>query len=286
MVIVKLMGGLGNQMFQYAAARVLSKGKIYFDYSFLDNNNISSENFSARKFELHIFCGLKVRQLNSYAKRLLLTTNKKYDTLKFLLPSRLRKVVYITDENIVDSLKKKHHNSILYLTGYFQNPTYFNQIRKSLIDEFNFPKLDYKFGLLLIEIENLNSVAIHIRRGDYLQANINKYHGVLPITYYKRAVSYIDERVIDPVYFIFSDDPTWCAENFTFLENKIIVSDANKAWVDMYLISKCKHQIIANSSFSWWGAWLNDFNEKIIITPKNWFNSTETNIIPKEWISL
>ncbi|TKB98237.1 alpha-1,2-fucosyltransferase [Pedobacter cryotolerans] len=285
-VIVKLMGGLGNQMFQYAAARSLSSRKIYFDDSFLNKNNISSEDFTARRFELHIFRRLKVKILNPYAQRLLLTKNKKYDFLKLLLPNSLKRICHIDDSNINENLSKKHQNEILYIDGYFQNPTYFNEIRKSLLNEFAFPELDDKFTGLLNDIENSNSVAIHIRRGDYLKSKINEHHGVLPLSYYKNAVKILEGKLIDPKYFIFSDDPNWCKNNFAFLANKEIVSKENEPWIDMYLISKCKNQIIANSSFSWWGAWLNQFINKIVIAPKNWFNSIESNIVPKEWISL
>lgn len=285
-VIVKLMGGLGNQMFQYAAARALTSGKIYFDYSFLNKNNISSEGFTARRFELHIFRRLKIKILNPYVKRLLLTTNKKYDLLKFLFPNRLKRICHINDSNINENLSKKHQNEILYLDGYFQKPTCFNEIRKSLLDEFAFPELDDKFTELLNEIENSNSVAIHIRRGDYLKSKINEHHGILPITYYQDAISYLSDKLTNPYYFVFSDDPAWCAENLLFLDNKYIVSDDHQTWVDMYLMSQCKHHIIANSSFSWWGAWLNKNPDKIVIAPKRWFMETETNIIPEEWISL
>jgi len=284
--MVKLQGGLGNQMFQYAAARALKSGKIYFDYSFLNNNNISSYSFTAREFELHIFSKLKVKKLNSYAKRLILTKNKKYDLLKFLLPAKLNNIKYITDDNIEENLNKKHLNQMLYLEGYFQNATYYNQIKKSIVDDFTFPKLPDEFLELLNEIENSNSVAIHIRRGDYLKPNIKEYHGILPISYYEHAIRYLNGKLENPLYFIFSDDPDWCFENLNFLSNKQIVSNRNEAWIDMCLISNCKHQIIANSSFSWWAAWLNQFEEKIVISPKKWFNSAESSIAPKEWISL
>lgn len=286
MVIVKLMGGLGNQMFQYAAARALTSGKIYLDNSFLNKNNISSEGFTARRFELDIFRRLKAKKLNSYARRLLLTNNKKYNLLKHLLPSRLNKINYITEDNITESLNKNLQNEVLYLDGYFQNPVFFNELRKSICNEFTFPKLEDKFGELLNEIENSNSVAIHIRRGDYLQIGINEYHGILPISYYQDAVSYLSDKLTNPYYFVFSDDPAWCAENLVFLDDKYIVSDDHQAWVDMYLMSQCKHHIIANSSFSWWGAWLNENPDKIVIAPKRWFMETETHIIPEKWITL
>lgn len=287
MVIVKLMGGLGNQMFQYAAARALAEGEnIYFDFLFLNQNHTSSEHFTAREFELQIFYHLKSKRLNTYFLRFLLTNNKKYNFLKRLLPSKFKNIKYINDNNIAEFLNQPNSNHLLFLEGYFQDPSYFERIRHTLLQEFRFTNMPSAISIISDKIAKANAVSIHIRRGDYLKPNVNTVHGVLPITYYQQAVSYINESVINPVYFIFSDDPNWCKENLSFLHNKCFVSDDHQAWVDMYLMSQCKHHIIANSSFSWWGAWLNQNPEKIVITPQKWFNFGKTNIIPKEWISL
>lgn len=282
MVIVKLMGGLGNQMFQYATARALAE-KIYFDHRFLNNNNTSSDDFTPRSYELQIFKKIKAKKINSYLLRLLLSKNKKYKLLKNILSF---KITNVNDDNVNEILTKQNLTESLFLDGYFQNSLYFNQIRNSIINEFTFPKLADKYVDLLNEIEHSESVAIHVRRGDYLKQSINKYHGVLPLSYYQDAVNLMENKFTQPTYYIFSDDPAWCAENLTFLEEKKIISKENDAWIDMFLISKCKHQIIANSSFSWWGAWLNQNVKKMVIAPKKWFSSAETNIVPKEWISL
>jgi hypothetical protein len=287
MIIVKLMGGLGNQMFQYTAARSLSSSqRIYFDYSFLNNNNTSLEGFTARTFELNVFNNLKINGISSYLLRFLLSKNKKYALLKRLLPTKFKKVIYVNEENFKDTITKFNGHFSYYLDGYFQNPLHFESMRKSLLKEFSFPNTSFSFNELKNEIKQVNSVSIHIRRGDYLNPNVSDFHGILSLEYYQKAVSIINTKIINPVYFIFSDDPNWCKENLLFINEKIIVSGNQEAWIDMYLMTQCKHQIIANSSFSWWGAWLNQNPDKVVISPKKWFTSIETNIIPKEWISL
>lgn len=279
MIIVKLQGGLGNQMFQYAAARSLSKSrKVYLDFSFLLQNNITTDSFTARDFELGIFKKLKGRVASKYFIRLIKSKRKVF---KIISPYYKE----VKDENILDFLQINSSN--LYLDGYFQNPGYFQNLRSILLHEFTFPKLSSQSKEIELKIEETkNPVAIHIRRGDYTKPEIHSYHGILSIDYYKQSIEIIKSKVENPVFYIFSDDPDWCEDNLAFITEKQIISNTTQAWEDMFLISKCKHQIIANSSFSWWGAWLNTNLEKIVIAPKKWFNNIEINIIPKEWISL
>lgn len=279
MVIVKLQGGLGNQMFQYAAARSFSNAKkISLDFSFLNKNNQSSESFTARPYELAIFSKLKARPSNKYFIKLI---QSKRLIAKQLAP----RFKLMTDGNIHDFKAIIPKN--IYLDGYFQNPSIFQEIRKTLLDEFTFPTLENKESETALKIINSkNSVAIHIRRGDYTKPAINNFHGILSMEYYLNSIKIMKSKVEDPFFYIFSDDPAWCKENFSFIKNKEIMSGVHPNWVDMYLMSKCKHQIIANSSFSWWGAWLNSNDKKIVIAPKQWFNIQNTEIIPKEWITL
>ena len=179
------------------------------------------------------------------------------------------------------------NSSNLYLEGYFQNPVYFQNLRSALINEFSFPKRSGQTKEIELKIQKTkNPVAIHIRRGDYTKPEIQSYHGILPLNYYKQSIELIKSKVENPIFYIFSDDPEWCEDNLASITGKNIIKGTTQAWEDMYLVSKCKHQIIANSSFSWWGAWLNSNLEKIVIAPKNWFNHMETDILPEEWISL
>ena len=136
------------------------------------------------------------------------------------------------------------------------------------------------------------SVCIHIRRGDYVEDIItNQFHGVCNLDYYYRSIEYIASKIKNPYFFVFSDDPLWVKQNL-ILKYPCDYIDQNfgkKDYEDMRVISKCKHNIIANSSFSWWGAWLNINPNKIVIAPKNWFKSKAINtkdLIPESWFKI
>jgi hypothetical protein len=291
MIIVRLRGGLGNQMFQYAVSRALTDGQVVFiDLSFLTQNTISSNHFTARSYELQVFKNLKVSKINQTLLRFLLSESPKYKLLKKLLPKRLKSIKKINDDNFHLKLKYKQ---ILLLDGYFQNPFFFETIRKTLLKDFKFPTLPENLIEVFNKINKSNhTVGIHVRRGDYLNTTNQTVHGVLPIDYYKKAIEFITNKIANPTYFIFSDDPNWCQTDLSFIEiNYQVVSGSYPAWADMYLMSLCQHQIIANSSFSWWAAWLNEHEEKIVIAPKTWFvddlkNSETETLIPSKWIRV
>lgn len=288
MILVKLQGGLGNQMFQYATARALARQKkIYFDLSFLKQNPVSTEYFTARKFELAIFSNLRIEKGNHYLIKFLLTKNKLANIFKKYLFNPFFKIESINDDNINKALALKKNN-FLYLDGYFQNPKHLNKIRNELLKDFEFPELPNNLSNLLNEVESKNSVSIHVRRGDYLKPEINAYHGILPLEYYHKAVLKIAEKVEDPVFYIFSDDIEWCRKHLIYsnIESHFIDNENRQPWMDMNLMSRCKHHIIANSSFSWWSAWLNNQKDKIVIAPLNWYNEADTQIIPRQWILL
>ncbi|WP_131535917.1 alpha-1,2-fucosyltransferase [Pedobacter nototheniae] len=286
MIIVKLMGGLGNQMFQYAAARSFAKNKfVYLDLSFLNKKDNTDKNFTKRDFELPIFNQLKGKKINQFFLRLICSKNKKITFLRNLFPNFLKDLTYVSDENFP---KIKELGKSYILNGYFQNPEYFNKIRNELLEEFTFSEIPAN----LLDIENLiksleNPVSLHVRRGDYLLPQNQSIHGTLPIEYYQSACECINKKVENPSYLIFSDDHEWCENNLTFIKNKKIISGQYQPWIDMYLMSISKHHIIANSSFSWWGAWLCKHEKQIVIAPKNWFsNNKTTDILPKNWVSI
>ena len=183
-----------------------------------------------------------------------------------------------------------HHTEIPYdgdfnilLDGHFQSEKYFINHQDEILNMFSIP-LDLKEHIMTNIPEINNYCSIHVRRGDYL--NHPKTHPQQPMEYYQQAVEKIGQ---DKHYLIFSDDIEWCEKNFDFIKNKSF-SKNNEDWVDLYLMSLCGDNIITNSSFSWWGAWLNNNNNKIIIGPKIWFgtnvNYTSKDILPKEWIKL
>jgi hypothetical protein len=168
----------------------------------------------------------------------------------------------------------------IYLDGYWQNPKYFEIYRKDLLTQIvPVKKLSKNAQKLLSDIENINSISIHIRRGDYASnPKAKNHHGILPVSYYKKSVENIKSRLNKQIYFIFTDDASWTKTQFTFLNKPIFISDfLNNEIEELYLMSRCKHNIIANSTFSWWGAWLNQNKNKLIIAPKSWFKNTKKN---------
>ncbi|MBD1386775.1 alpha-1,2-fucosyltransferase [Mucilaginibacter rigui] len=286
MIIVKLQGGLGNQMFQYAAAAGLNKGKICLDLSFLRKHNKSTPTFTARKFELAVFPNLKANLVNRLVSKTLDSRKVIHRLIKKMLFPGLTTITDAT-ENKQAAGQRIGHKTI-YLDGYFQNENNFKHIRQELLKRFEFPVLK---GPALtwskkIQIDD-NSVSIHVRRSDYLKPHVNNFHGVLPLSYYQKAKSIIAGKIKAPQYYIFSDDPEWCAANFSFPDNPaLIIKNTSNAWEDMCLMSQCKHHIIANSSYSWWAAWLNQNENKIVIAPDKWFVQEPADIVPETWIKI
>ena len=258
MITVRIFGGLGNQMFQYAAGRALAekKGvKLMLDTSFfktnkerefmLDKFNISGEVTISSK--LAIFNSKIVRKIMSivkFPKRYYRNYSTVFDDRFFDLP-----------ENV-------------YIDGYFQSEKYFADIEDVLRNEFALSfQVSEEFKIWKEKIENSNSISIHVRRGDYLlKKNIVK-HGVLGVDYYKKAVSEMEGNVGNPQFFIFSDDKHWCNEKIVPITNNgcvINIKSENRDVEELLLMSSCKHNIVANSSYSWWGAWLNKNKNKIV----------------------
>jgi hypothetical protein len=284
MIIVKINGGLGNQMFQYALYRSLKQ--INNDIVKLDLNEVRNYNLH-NGYELEkVFNNLKIEE----------ATDKEIIKLignKGLISKIVRKFkksyFYSEDLNFnPDVLKFKKK----YIWGYWQCEAYFQCITEILKNEFKFKQFDDKLNIQLEDIcKKENCVSVHIRRGDYLsEENKHIYGGICEEEYYKKAIDFIREKVQNPKFIVFSNDISWCKK--TFGNDNFIYVDWNtgeNSYKDMQLMSYCKHNIIANSSFSWWGAWLNSNKNKIVISPKKWINIESANtddIIPKEWIKI
>ncbi len=284
-VVVKMNGGLGNQMFQYAAARALSGNFIYYDLFNLKVNNSTTDTFTARSFELEIFPNLIGAQLNSIQEKLF---NSRKFFFKLLRNLTFGRIALVKQKGAEFITFPKANNILLH--GFFQSEKYFSSHREALLHEFSFPELDVVNKNLLSRIQSIeNAVSIHVRRGDYLKPKVKEYHGILPAAYYQKSIALLESDVTNPTYFIFSDDPLWCKENLSHLNNVEIVvgNTGGNAWKDMCLMSHCKHHIVANSSFSWWGAWLSK-SVGIKLAPTKWFNPAIVNftindIVPDWW---
>ncbi|WP_293311986.1 alpha-1,2-fucosyltransferase [Pedobacter sp. UBA5917] len=282
MIIVKLKGGLGNQMFQYAAARGVTDKTIYLDLTFFERNNQTTEAFTARSYELAIFDHLNAKKLNGLIARVLSHTGR-FTFLKKVIPKRWNNFTILNDNNPVEVDDKGNY----IFDGYFQNEDIFLKNVSSVKKAFTFPKLSGSAISIADEIfSKHNPVAIHVRRGDYLNLSISQHHPVLSVDYYKKGITELNKKLENVFFYIFSDDPVWCKSAFGFLTtNYKIIKETNTDWEAIHLMSICKHNIIANSSFSWWGAWLNNNPEKIVIAPDNWF-PTLPNPASKTWLKI
>lgn len=285
MIVVKLIGGLGNQMFQYAAGRSLSllkKTKLALDRSYLD---LESTDYTKREFSLNEFnidASIGDEKLQSDFK---MNANKIVLKFKASFPKHFSHVVY----NESKFLKKTNFFSLpenTYLNGYWQDSFYFSNIRKQLLEDFELKYESVEYLKMKEEIQSCHAVSVHIRRGDYISlASANDFHGALSLDYYKNAASKMQVKNKDLSFFVFSDDADWCSKHIDFLPNCKIVSKSGDLTPheELKLMSHCRHNIIANSSFSWWAAWLNENPNKMVVAPKHWFTNVLTrNLALKE----
>lgn len=293
MIYVEIIGGLGNQMFQYALylklSKILGDEKVSID---CNRFNSVSDN---KGFELKKVFGLEdcFNDSNDF---------KKLIDDKMNMISRIRRKLFGFKKTYIiehDNLSFKPEilkidNGDFYLRGLWQSELYFKDIKNLVLEKFNFNiDLDEKNESILNEIVNSDSVSVHIRRGDYLS---KKYYDILgdvcDRNYYINAFNTIISSISNATFYIFSDDIEWVKENILLeLNNKITYINWNigdDSFIDMFLMSKCKHNIIANSTFSWWGAYLNINDNKIVVTPKRWFKTKKYNndIIPEGWIKI
>ena len=204
-----------------------------------------------------------------------ITCSDKYNS--FPLVYRGLRVVYS---------EKAFHTKSKYLYGYWMNDQYFRDIESELKTAFDFKNIDDFNVKLSRQLSTENSVSLHIRRGDYI--NLPNFN-ICGESYYKNAISYIEENVRSPKFYIFSDDPEWCEtylKQFNIDYRIIKHNTGTTSFRDMFLMSKCKHNIIANSTFSWWGAWLNNNSEKIVIAPERWWKDTVVSPVPSQWTKI
>lgn len=271
MIIVRVTGGLGNQMFQYAMYKSLEKkGKLVK----LDSKSFYETKKEHNGYELERIFDIKP---NKPTKEDLEKFDENNISTLFKIKRKLfgdKKFVYDTKEYVFNKDVYKLKNS--YLNGYWQSIKYFEGIENDIKKDFRFKnQLDNKNLEILNEIENSNSISIHIRRGDYMSPeNYNMYGCIATPTYYKKAIKVIEAKVENPTFFVFSNDMDWVKKNIQINSRVfyIDINSGNGSYKDMQLMSNCKHNIIANSSFSWWGAWLNENKNKIVIAPKKWIN--------------
>ena len=291
MIIAKLIGGLGNQMFQYATAKALAlkhgvEAKV--DTAVLDKD--AKGVYTQRKFELSAFAAqIKIADQKELQPFLNKFNNKFIRGLQRNF-SGFFSTLYVKENGNRFNVSFLGWPANTYLDGFWQSELYFKfyeeEIKQDL--EFNQAIID-KNKDLAAKINSVNSVSLHVRRGDYVNLpSANSFHGLCSIDYYNEGVKLIADKTGPIELFVFSDDVAWCRQNLKF-DFPIHFIETNDAYSDMYLMTQCKHNIIANSSFSWWGAWLNNNADKIVVAPKKWFNDPRidtSDVIPIEWIQL
>lgn len=291
MIIVQLLGGLGNQMFQYAAGKRLAteKGTKFK----LDISSYKSE--TLRAYKLHHFkitADIATQEECDY----FIATNIQGKIRRLLerqLLPRSRRHIYYEKTPYQFESAILHTPKQVYLKGYFQNENYFKSVESIIRNDFNIITPSNEVNRAIAErIRNVEAVSVHIRRGDYAtNPQTRVVHGLLPLQYYKNAIEKIAQEVDKPHFFIFSDDPDWAKEHLqlTFPTIWINHNDAQHDYEDLQLMSLCQHHIIANSSFSWWGAWLSSNLNKKVYAPERWLldNSIDfTDVVPHQWIRL
>jgi hypothetical protein len=295
MIITRLMGGLGNQMFQYAAGRALALRlgvPLKLDLSWFGKMQVVPREYLLRVFptaateaapeEIEY---LSYRRQNFFAK--LLCRRK-----------RRNRHYYVAEPSLCSywpcftSLAAP-----VYLDGYWQQEEYFTAIADIIRRDFSFPALDCpEAAKLALQIaSDPNAVCVHIRRGDYVtNPTTNQVIGLCPPEYYAQAIGVLASQIGKALsLFLFTDDPGWVRYNFDAPGYPVTIVDFpehhDKPYHDMHLMSLCRHHIIANSSFSWWGAWLRKENDGLTIAPERWFAAAERHDytpVPARWIKI
>ncbi len=292
MVISQIIGGLGNQMFQFAAGRALSLDRgqrLCLDVSGFRDYTLH------QGFELHRVFDCRVPTATDAEVRAVMGWQFSPSVRRIVERpgwGLLRRPEFVVEPSFSywSGLNKAPLDC--YLVGYWQSSKYFEKYASVIREDFSFQERKLMdSSVIATQIGQTNAVSIHVRRGDYLcDPSTSAKHGTCSIDYYETAIRHIADRVERPSFFIFSDDIDWARKNLK-VDAPCQYVDHNRgasSFVDMYLMSLCQHNIIANSSFSWWAAWLNSNVDKMVLTPKKWFlqDIDTSDLIPQAWVSV
>lgn len=314
MIISRITMGLGNQMFQYAAGKCLSLEKnVPFKVDVA-----SYEGYKLRKYELDVFFAINTAKVSKEELKEFGVRNSVKRVWNKLSRKKLRMLGLGYEErsiprhilsiyNLFSPPEKRNvyeephfhfHKSFFkaskhtYLNGYWMSWKYFEKYEEEIRNEFKIRQnIVEHLDNVASKIKATNSVSIHIRRGDFTSQKNSKLHGVIGIEFYRKAIQLLCKKIGKIELFIFSDEIGWAKENLKVNVPAIFISDeiTKTAIEDFYLMTVCKHNIIANSTFSWWAAWLNKNSNKIVIAPGKWYNKSIFNyndVYPPSWIIL
>jgi hypothetical protein len=295
MVIVRLYGGLGNQMFQYAAARAVAHRLgtvVKLDLSWFEAEEHRRYGLSAFRIWEHLASRAEIDDVRG-------RTFSRAERAGLVLARALRSRRAARALSGTGRVIKERHFHFdpeltaavgdLYIDGYWQSPRYFEGIRELILREFDVRYAQCAEDCTLFdEISNSNSVAVHVRRGDYVSNSLTQQvHGLCTPDYYREAIQLVARRVEDPAFFFFSDDPEWVAKNIPMPGRATIVEGDPRRfdYDDLRLMAACAHHIIANSTFSWWGAWLAKRPSQHVVAPKQWFRkeACTDDLFPRAW---
>lgn len=288
MILIPVQGGLGNQMFFYSFAcylrnRGLSIKFLWFyfiatkHHNGVQLNNIFDLSLDVNRFSVF----LRLSKIFSPSVKILCcrAISKLY---RIIFPVLNQHDPYSYLSVNISSSK------IYYSDGFWQNYRYADEIRSILLEEFKF-KLPITYQSDILEkITTTCSVSLHVRRGDYLESQFSHLNVIRNAKYYLVAIEHITAKIVNPIFYVFTDDIIWCKR---YLDRKDVVfveeNSGPRSYLDMFLMSKCKHNIISNSTFSWWGAWLNTSEGKIVCRPSMWtVEDSSDGICPPDWVSL
>lgn len=282
-IMIEVLGGLGNQMFQYAAGAALAKRlglRVLLDLRAFNKYSLRSFLLNRWRISAREAADRELRQfplwLGKVARRLQplgIQTGYHYELSIGYHPFAVA-------------------GNKCRIAGYFQSEEYFSDSREFILREFTLSEMLLGANLRISKhIEDTQSVSIHVRRGDYVSdPRARLVHGVCDITYYQSAIDEISSACSGATFFLFSDDMDWAKQNIR-VPGELVCVEGNESRpeIDIYLMSLCRHNICANSSFSWWGAWLNRHEGKHVIVPRRWFASSDlnsTHLIPAGWHAL
>jgi len=297
MVITQIHSGLGNQMFQYAAGLALAKHlkvQCKLDITWFEH---AASAQTPNPFQLDVFPKIRLdvaskseidALIRPPSDGILNRINHKINRNRpihkqwaFVEPH----FHFYKDFNLA--------KSPVFITGYWQCEKYFLPIADEIRNTFSIEILESDINFKIAEaINNSQAISMHVRRGDMVKnPEVAEKHGSCNLEYYKNAMSFIEKEVQTPTYFIFSDDKDFVKEIFAHKPNVVIIENIKQDYEELILMSKCNHNIIANSSFSWWGAWLNDNETQIVIAPKKWFSDPTMqqqtmDLLPDSWIKI
>lgn len=290
MIVVRIWEGLGNQLFQYAFGRKLQYlgHRVYFDVE-QDHSSDYSYFYSKRQYELSAL-KVKVRQapVHILEKYDFIKQGSRKDKMIYELSRMgLWKYKYIEENNAWDYAGEYDRlRGDYYIKGWFQRPFFFEDIRETLIKEIRpVHKITISKELALL-LESPNTVSVHIRKGDYKISA----HSFLPVQYYQKAIKYMNEKLDNPQYIFFSTDMGWVKEKLGYEPNYFYMDQFGefKDFEELMIMSRCSNNIISNSTFSWWAAWLNQNADKTVLAPNGWSGSEKVSdcMLSEDWIRI